>query len=435
MLKTTEQDTRPIAARARVPFALVALALAVLLLVQSAAAQVTYDLGGTVGAEFGVAFDGTIPVAAASLDLTLQGEVGQGFFPDAVFEATLQAGYDAAAADPFTFRLGPAYAKLFLDDLDLTIGNQIVAWGSVDVVGPVDVVDPRDLTYPVRDPADQRLATPMIRATFHAPEGVTVDAVVVPVFVPSTLPDERWQPATMLPPLPPGMSIVGVAEPAVERPGAELGNVQFGARATIDLDVAGGADASVVVYRGFRHTPTVSFELVPTDAPGAFVVQPRLDYGRVTVLGGDFSLVLGSYVVRGEAAYGFGDDPDGTDPRVANDTLDAVVGVETNLPGGVFLALQGVLQHVAADAGMEADDTVSTILAARFDPGTRTGLEVGWVHAWSDGSGVFRPNLSYTFADGLTGSVEAAVFYGRDGSAYGDWRDNSQVRLGVSFAF
>src|SRR5690606_16188352 len=333
MLKTTEQDTRPIAARARVPFALVALALAVLLLVQSAAAQVTYDLGGTVGAEFGVAFDGTIPVAAASLDLTLQGEVGQGFFPDAVFEATLQAGYDAAAADPFTFRLGPAYAKLFLDDLDLTIGNQIVAWGSVDVVGPVDVVDPRDLTYPVRDPADQRLATPMIRATFHAPEGVTVDAVVVPVFVPSTLPDERWQPATMLPPLPPGMSIVGVAEPAVERPGAELGNVQFGARATIDLDVAGGADASVVVYRGFRHTPTVSFELVPTDAPGAFVVQPRLDYGRVTVLGGDFSLVLGSYVVRGEAAYGFGDDPDGTDPRVANDTLDAVVGVETNLPG------------------------------------------------------------------------------------------------------
>lgn len=435
MLKTTEQDTRPIAARARVPFALVALALAVLLLVQSAAAQVTYDLGGTVGAEFGVAFDGTIPVAAASLDLTLQGEVGQGFFPDAVFEATLQAGYDAAAADPFTFRLGPAYAKLFLDDLDLTIGNQIVAWGSVDVVGPVDVVDPRDLTYPVRDPADQRLATPMIRATFHAPEGVTVDAVVVPVFVPSTLPDERWQPATMLPPLPPGMSIVGVAEPAVERPGAELGNVQFGVRATIDLDVAGGADASVVVYRGFRHTPTVSFELVPTDAPGAFVVQPRLDYGRVTVLGGDFSLVLGSYVVRGEAAYGFGDDPDGTDPRVANDTLDAVVGVETNLPGGVFLALQGVLQHVAADAGMEADDTVSTILAARFDPGTRTGLEVGWVHAWSDGSGVFRPNLSYTFADGLTGSVEAAVFYGRDGSAYGDWRDNSQVRLGVSFAF
>lgn len=421
--------------RRRAAFALMALVLASLLLTASAAAQVSYDLGGAVGAEFGVAVDGTIPVAAATFDLTLEGEVGQGFFPDAVFEATLQASYDAAAADPFTFRLGSAYAKLFLDDLDLTIGNQVVAWGSVDAVGPVDVVNPRDLTYPVRDPADQRLATPMIRATFHAPEGVTVDAVLVPVFVPSTLPGERWQPATVLPPLPPGMSIVGVAEPVVERPGAELGNVQFGVRATLDLDVAGGADASVVVYRGFRHTPTVSFELLPADPPGAFVVQPRLDYGRLTLLGGDFSLVLGSYVVRGEAAYGFGDDPSGTDPRVANDTLDAVLGVETNLPGGVFLALQGVYQHVAADAGMDADDTVSTILAARFDPGTRTGLQVGWVHAWSDGSGVFRPNLSYTFADGLTGSVEAAVFYGRVGSTYGAWRDNSQLRLGASFAF
>lgn len=432
MLQPMEHAPVP---RRRAAFTLMALVLASLLLTASAAAQVSYDLGGAVGAEFGVAVDGTIPVAAATFDLTLEGEVGQGFFPDAVFEATLRAGYDAAAADPFTFRLGSAYAKLFLDDLDLTIGNQVVAWGSVDAVGPVDVVNPRDLTYPVRDPADQRLATPMIRATFHAPEGVTVDAVLVPVFVPSTLPGERWQPATVLPPLPPGMSIVGVAEPVVERPGAELGNVQFGVRATLDLDVAGGADASVVVYRGFRHTPTVSFELLPATPPGAFVVQPRLDYGRLTLLGGDFSLVLGSYVVRGEAAYGFGDDPSGTDPRVPNDTLDAVLGVETNLPGGVFLALQGVYQHVAADAGMDADDTVSTILAARFDPGTRTGLQVGWVHAWSDGSGVFRPNLSYTFADGLTGSVEAAVFYGRDGSTYGAWRDNSQLRLGASFAF
>lgn len=432
MLQPMEHAPVP---RRRAAFTLMALVLASLLLTASAAAQVSYDLGGAVGAEFGVAVDGTIPVEAATFDLTLEGEVGQGFFPDAVFEATLQAGYDAAAADPFTFRLGSAYAKLFLDDLDLTIGNQVVAWGSVDAVGPVDVVNPRDLTYPVRDPADQRLATPMIRATFHAPEGVTVDAVLVPVFVPSTLPGERWQPATVLPPLPPGMSIVGVAEPVVERPGAELGNVQFGVRATLDLDVAGGADASVVVYRGFRHTPTVSFELLPATPPGAFVVQPRLDYGRLTLLGGDFSLVLGSYVVRGEAAYGFGDDPSGTDPRVPNDTLDAVLGVETNLPGGVFLALQGVYQHVAADAGMDADDTVSTILAARFDPGTRTGLQVGWVHAWSDGSGVFRPNLSYTFADGLTGSVEAAVFYGRDGSTYGAWRDNSQLRLGASFAF
>lgn len=432
MLQPMEHAPVP---RRRAAFTLMALVLASLLLTASAAAQVSYDLGGAVGAEFGVAVDGTIPVAAATFDLTLEGEVGQGFFPDAVFEATLRAGYDAAAADPFTFRLGSAYAKLFLDDLDLTIGNQVVAWGSVDAVGPVDVVNPRDLTYPVRDPADQRLATPMIRATFHAPEGVTVDAVLVPVFVPSTLPGERWQPATVLPPLPPGMSIVGVAEPVVERPGAELGNVQFGVRATLDLDVAGGADASVVVYRGFRHTPTVSFELLPATPPGAFVVQPRLDYGRLTLLGGDFSLVLGSYVVRGEAAYGFGDDPSGTDPRVPNDTLDAVLGVETNLPGGVFLALQGVYQHVAADAGMDADDTVSTILAARFDPGARTGLQVGWVHAWSDGSGVFRPNLSYTFADGLTGSVEAAVFYGRVGSTYGAWRDNSQLRLGASFAF
>src|SRR5690606_23893001 len=115
-------------------------------------------------------------------------------------------------AAPLSARLGRAYATAFLGDVDLSVGNQVVSWGSTDLLNPVDVVNPRDLSYPVADPASQKLATPMLRAVAHASGGVTLDAVLVPVFVPSTLPGARWLPADQLPgDLPPGVTVVGIA--------------------------------------------------------------------------------------------------------------------------------------------------------------------------------------------------------------------------------
>ncbi len=419
----------------RRPYSLLALFLSALLFAATASAQVSYRLGGKVATEFGVAIDGTIPVAAADLKLRLDGEVGSGFFPDAIFVAEVGARYDAAAAEPFSARLGRAYATVYLGPVDLSVGNQVVAWGSTDAVNPVDVINPRDLANPVGNPSDQRLPTPLLRATVHGQDGVTVDLVVVPVFVPSTLPGARWQPAIAMPQLPPGMTIVGVVAPVEEVPEFSVGNIQFGGRATLDLDIGGGADVSVVAYRGFRHLPTVSANLVPTETVGHVQLQPSLTYDHVTLLGSDFSVVLGSYVLRGETAYTFAEDPDGTDPTVGNDTLAAVLGVETNISGGPFVALQGAYQRTAPDAGADPTHSLSTVVSATFDPDNRTGLDVSWLHEWLDGSGVVRPALSYSFADGLTGTAAATIFYGPDGSMYGSWTDNSEFRIGLEFAF
>lgn len=412
------------------------LAAVTLLFATTAVAQVSYRLGGKVAAEFGVAVDGTIPVAAADLTIRVGGEVGSGIFPDAIFVAEAGARYDAASTEPFAARLGRAYATVYLGPVDLTVGNQIIAWGSVDAVNPVDVVNPRDLSDPVSDPAEQRLPTPAIRAVIHAQDGVTVDLVVVPVFVPSTLPGARWQAgATPLPQLPPGMTIVGVLDPVTERPEFALENVQFGARATIDLDLGAGADVSVTAYRGFRHLPTVSADLVPTATPGAFELRPRLNYDRITLIGTDFSAVVGEFVLRGEAAYTFSGDPDGTDPVIGNDAFAAVVGAETNLAGGPFVTLQAAYERTAPDSGAEAQQSLSTVVGATYEPDNRLGLTFAWLHDWLDGSGVIRPQLDYTFADGVVGTAKATILYGSEGSSYGGWRDNTELRVGVAFSF
>lgn len=400
-----------------------------------ALAQVNYRLGGSVAADFGVAIDGTVTVAAADLALRLDGEVGSGLFPDAIFVAEATGSYDAAAAEAFKVRLGRAYTTVYLGPVDLSVGNQVVAWGSTDAVNPVDVVNPRDLSNPVADPADQRMAVPLLRATVHGQDGVTVDLVLVPAFVPSTLPGARWQTAAALPALPPGTTIVGVLPPLEATPGLEVANFQFGARATLDLDVGSGADVSVMAYRGFRHMPTVTADLVPTDTLGQFRLQPRLAYDRVTTLGTDFSAAFGAYVVRGEAAYAFSEDPDGTDPAVGNDDFVAVLGAETTLPGGPFLTLQAAYGRTAPDAGADPRHSLATVLAATFDPDNRTSLDVAWLHEWLDGSGAVRPSLGYTLAAGLKGTASATILYGPSGSRYGAWKDNSELRLGLDFSF
>lgn len=55
---------------------------------------------------------------------------------------------------------GKTYAKLFLDDFDLGVGNQIVAWGSTDGFNPVDVINPRDLSFPFA--SEKRPSTSLI---------------------------------------------------------------------------------------------------------------------------------------------------------------------------------------------------------------------------------------------------------------------------------
>ncbi len=404
-------------------------------LAPAADAQSGVSFVGEARTTFGVAVDGSLPVASACLRLGAGGEVGSGLFPDASFEADLRGCYDAATGDA-TVRLGKAFATLYLGRLDLSVGQQVVFWGSVDAVNPVDVLNARDLSYPVADPADQKLPSPMIRATVHAPDDVTIDLVLIPVFTASQLPDARWQPAgaaSFTPP--PGVTIVGQAPTLDRRPAADLANVQFGARVTLALDVLDGADASVTYVRGLRTRPTVSARLVPTATPGAYLLQGVLDYDRYHLLGIDGSVALASVVVRAEAAYTFTDDPGGTDPTVGNPGARAVLEVEHTFPGGALGTLHAIVEHVGGDAGAAGSTDVSGLATIRYEVGPRLTAEAAWLHDLSDGSGMLRPRLAYAFADGVTGSADLALFYGRDGSTYGAWRDNGQLRVALIYGF
>lgn len=400
-----------------------------------AAAQPHVEFGGEVATEFGVAFDGALPVASASLTLRAKGEVGSVPLPDASFQAELIGSYDAAdgGAD---VRLGVAFATVYLPEWDLVAGQQIISWGSTDAVSPVDVLNPRDLSFPVADPAEQKLPVPAVRVILHAPEDVTFDVVVVPAFRASVPPGPRWQTGgAAVPALPPGVTIVGQAPTLDEAPVAELANVQVGARGTLAVDVLSGADVSLTYVHGIKTSPTASAQLVPTATPGQYLLQPVLHYDRYDLLGLDFSAATTWAVFRGEAAYTVTHDPDGTDPAIGNPGYQAVLEAEHTFSGGLLAQLEAIVEHTLAgqDSGGRTD--ISGLVSLHYQPSARVTTDASWLHDFSDGSGLLRPEVSYAFADGVTGTAELYVFYGRDGSRYGDWRDNGQLRIGLTYAF
>ncbi|HET8985579.1 MAG TPA: DUF1302 family protein [Trueperaceae bacterium] len=432
-----------------------ALLVAVALSLSPALAQVAFDLGGELSAAVGVDVGGSIPIAEACLELQGRGEVGSGFFPDAVFLVEGGACYDAAAQagshggvptdpldllyptpDPFSVWLGEAYVSVYLGSSELSVGRQKVSWGSADALAPLDVVNPHDLSYPVAQPSETRLATLMARLRVEAPEGIGLDFVVVPVFEPSRLPGREWQPDIVLPTFPPEAGVVGIAPVLDDRPTAALANVQFGVRATFDLDLFDGTDASLTYFRGFDKLPTSSIRLEPVPgAPGSNYVQPVLGYDRIHVVGLDFSSVIGSFVVRGDAALTLTDDHEGLDPTTGNPRFEAVLGAERSLPGGAYLTGQVTYEHVWPDMGANATVNVASVLALRIEPDARLTVQGAWLHDYTDGSGLVQPSLNYALADGVTLSLEGTVFYGRAGSRYGAWSENSNLRMGVAYAF
>lgn len=113
-------------------------------------------------------------------------------------------------------------------------------------------------------------------------------------------------------------------------------------------------------FGGYRKEPTVFMNLTPARQPGQFTVQPTLNYDWIHLVGVDFSASVAGTVIRGEAAYTFTEDPDGSEPAVGNPSFEAVLGTEYTF-GDLFTSLQGIVEYVRDD-----HLTFWTVLTTRY---------------------------------------------------------------------
>ena len=357
----------------------------------------------------------------------VEGKVGNPDAPDAQYSAAIRVSFNPTTATTVV-SLREAWLKAFLGPVDLSIGNQIVAWGSTDIFTPVDVVNAQDYTLPL---SPEKMPELMARAILNG-NRFSIDLVFVPFWNGDTLPGPRWFGSAL--PLPPGVSLSIVQTP----PAATWDNVQFGGRFQASLDWLQGVDVGLTCYRGLNTLPANSFSfggansqtvtLTPTATPGQFTAV----YNRYTLVGVDGDVALGSgLLLRTELGYKAFNDTSFFSPAAGSGAAEwAVAGEYT------FLGIRTIGEFVLDWTKGTPDDTYAEtfVLIASTDIGSRFSLKA--LGGWNlDGSGFVSPQVSYIIADGLQAELKVFFFLGDVSTTFGQFRDNNYGEVTMKFAF
>lgn len=332
-----------------------------------------------------------------------------------------------AIPDHFIHRVRQAYAQTDLGAFQIRAGWQIFPWGRADGINPTDSLTPRQLTFLTRDLEDQRFGTPALSMTWFA-DPVSLNMVWLAGFKPSVLP---WPPD---------------APPVQDIKPSDTAN-QF----AVKLDtVRDSFEGSLSYFDGYDVLPSAAF--VSAAAPtGIF-----LAHDRIRVLGGDFAVPAGRFVVRGEIAHTDTTDPTPGAVYSFRPQTYAVAGGEHTFGEYLNVNIQYYYRRVdgsAVGSGLTAQDqaigetfAVTAQQSDRTDHGFTFRISNQWLHETLEASvsGVFstaregyivKPLIKYRATDELTVSLGADIFGGSNKTLYGYLKEDSTTYLELRWGF
>jgi hypothetical protein len=217
------------------------------------------------------------------------------------------------------FQLREAYADLYLGNFDLRAGQQIIAWGRADGINPTNNLTPQDYFVRSPEPDDIRMGNFLVRGRYAIKSRIRLEGIWVPVYRHSVYRFDLFD-------MP---DFVNFADPY--NPGAALKNGSFAGKVEFLFD---RFDGSVSWFNGYDPMPGIEAGPLP-ETPGE---NPSIDmYARPfrqQTVGFDFSFGLGSFGVRGEAAYREPDARYKGEIFVPNRDLRYVLGIDRS--SGIF---------------------------------------------------------------------------------------------------
>ncbi|MDR1219415.1 MAG: hypothetical protein LBK73_07390, partial [Treponema sp.] len=215
-----------------------------------------------------------------------------------------------------------------------------------------------------------------------------------------------------------------------------LDYVQAGARYTTTL--GGMADIGAQYYYGRLTNPAI------TMTPGDAAPTVTFAYNPYHHIGVDYAQVLAGFNIRAEAAANITGDLGGDDAGVYNPSLAWSLGFDRELFWGINLNAQcnetirlfDSAIHDPQDSEYDADITSTRITAALSRNFLRDELEVRVAALWEIESGacLIMPALTWT-KDDIAIELSCGVFAGSDEGLFGQFRDNSFVKAGITYTF
>lgn len=340
---------------------------------------------------------------------------------------SLNAVYNPILDEQTGLFLREAYLSYNKSGWNLKAGKQIVTWGVADGLQLTDIISPMDYTeFLAQDYDDIRVPVTAFRFGYGT-SSFNIEAIFVPISEFYVLPTNSENPWSI--------SMNGL--PCLleqNKPAHNLSNSEFGVRGTFYYS---GVDFSLCALQTSNKMPSFTTLGINTDNQ----LLMNAEYGRMTMVGGDFSIPLGEFVVRGEIAEYFNALQTisliNTKPLKKNQTL-ALAGVDWYAGNDWTIMLQYMHTYIAGyennisafrNTGMATVNIKKELL--------RNTLKVsafGRIDCSNEGAFFIRFNADYLLTDQI--SLTAGYdWFNANAGMFEMYKDNSEAFVKAKFSF
>jgi hypothetical protein len=330
--------------------------------------------------------------------------------------------------------INEAFVRAFFGPVTVEGGLRKLSWGKADSFGPLDVINPLDYSdlTKLSDPQSVKIARPMIRAAWSLGSFSKLEGVFVPWFEGHKFAKSgRWAPNQVK-----DLETAGIDIDDYYPKTYTLEYAQAGLRFTTSIS---SIDSGIQYYYGRLPRPAVNLRLTPYP-------EPSVNFNNYHQLGLDAAMVIAGFNIRAEAGVNVTGDLDGTDGTTENPHPVWSLGFDRDLFLGVNLNLQGTgritLFHgeigdsplVDCQAGSDLTSTRITGIISRKFLRDELELKVSCLWGIEDKDFFVMPAITWSRND-VTAEIAAGFFAGDKMGELGQYRDNSFIRLGLSYSF
>lgn len=329
------------------------------------------------------------------------------------------------------------YVDGYIGDIFVRLGKQQVVWGQSDGLQVLDVVNPLRYREFISDDLENR-RIPLWTANVEFPiRDWTMQLLWIPDQTYHGYPEAggsyEVHSSKLTPPLTGNQKVLLERQ---EKPDRFWRDSDYGMRLT---GFVGGWDVGLSYLNQINNGRAVA-QFVEND-----VLNIRTGYVRTHLLGATFAKAFGSVTIRSELGYLSDSVPltvstisPVTVEQSATQEIKSVIGLDYNGISDTLLSAQWFLSRIAGENQAYVRDKqeqqVSLLLKRDFYNQTFS-LEGLLVHSLNDDDGYWNLSANYKYRSNITLSSGIDRYYGAKDGVFGQFREQSRVSIGLSYAF
>ncbi len=363
--------------------------------------------------------------------------------------------YQKDKINPWNLELREAYVEVYgflSESLDLTVGRQIISWGTADRFNPTSNLNPPDL----EDIFDfgRSAGIDAINAQWHFSHSTSLQAVFSPFFRPANLPSGAYSDLFAIPvELPPGFQVNAYSDQLIMPRNNIREASGFGARLrtfvfNTDLSV------SYVYGREFLPVPEkVHITTADPTQPQLLDVQATLVFPQHHVFGVDLSGSIGRVGAWAEAAVFFPGKETVMTMYSPLDTITTpmiekkpytkyVVGADYTFRNETYLNIQYVRGFLHESGHGNLNDYLFVQTERSFRQNSLRvqplagGISISDRDKPGDNHALFyTPEIAYTGIDNLEIALGGYFFSGKGDNLFAGLKNLNMLRLHVKASF